>query len=212
MASQIIKAGIVGTLVNNEVWSINPVFQLDASPDVTWDQLNTIATAINALTIGTTMRAAMSNETKVTGVKLEARTQNGQLQVQLAQDRSSAVVGTGVTPHPNQTAAVISLRTTTPGGRGRGRLYWPATGVSILATTGRFNSGVAGSLAAEFKTYLSGINTAISATIPNSSLVVWSRVGLGVQAVNKIIVGDVPDTQRRRRDKAVETYSSVSYP
>lgn len=210
--SELLKVSIVGTLPNSEVWSINPVFHLVSEPTVTWDDLNTVATGINGLTIGTNMRAFMSTETRVTGCKLEAREADGSLQVQLAQERSSPVVGTGTTAHPNQTSAVVSLRTTTPGGRYRGRLYWPATGISILASTGRFNTGFPGTLATEMKTFLSGASTVIETTLGTNVLCVWSRVSLGKQAVNRLLVGDVPDTQRRRRDKAIETYATVSYP
>ena len=212
VTSEVLKVSITGTLPNNEVWSINPCFMLTTDPEVTWDQLNTLATSINALSPGTVTKNAWSTETRITGVKLEARRRDGTLQVQLEQTRGTAVVGTGTSAHPNQTSAVISLRSAFPGPSGRGRLYIPATGVLISAVTGRFGAGINSQLALEMKTYLSGIESAIQPVLGANDLVVWSRTGTAFHAVNRILCGDVPDTQRRRRDKAIETYYSTTYP
>jgi hypothetical protein len=40
---------------------------------------------------------------------------------------------------------------------------------------------------------------------------VWSRAGLALHQVNVMAAGDVFDTQRRRRDRAVESYVSAPY-
>lgn len=64
-----------------------------------------------------------------------------------------ATVGTSTFPNPNQTALVTTLRTALNTGRGRGRMYWPANGVTIglsgLADAANVNSFVQ-SLAAFF--------------------------------------------------------------
>jgi hypothetical protein len=63
------------------------------------------------------------------------------------------------------------------------------------------------------KTYLSSVNGAITATVPGGELVVWSRKsGVALFNVTSIQMGDVLDTQRRRRDTLIESYQSVSYP
>jgi hypothetical protein len=62
------------------------------------------------------------------------------------------------------------------------------------------------------KTYLSGIEAAIDATLDGVSLVVWSRSGNSTANVSSIQMGDVVDVQRRRRDTLVEGYQTLTYP
>lgn len=210
--ADLLKVSILGDIPVGEVWSVNPIFSLNSSPEVSWDQLNTIATAINAVTVPAGLLVQMSTTTTVKGVKLEARNTNGTLQAQLEQLRGTPVTGTGSAVHPPQVSTVLSLRTVKPGPSGRGRLYWPANGMVIGSADGRMTTANAGATATAMKTYLSGISTAINTTLGTNTLGVWSRKTLGIYGVNRILCGTVLDTQRRRRDTAVETYSSVVYP
>lgn len=208
---ELLKVSILGAGVSGEVWSVNPVFSTPTEPTLTFDQLNTIATAINALTVPSDLKNMIPASMSITGVRLEQRERDGELVSQLEQTRSTALVGTGTGGHPIQTAAVVSLISSFPGGRGRGRLYWPASGGSIDATSLRFSAGPLGAFLTTFKTYLSGIEDIITTTTTAADLVVWSRVGSAYHKVIKLRVGNVPDVQRRRRDALVEAYSSVDY-
>ena len=62
--------------------------------------------------------------------------------------------------------------------------------------------------------YLENIGEAMETPLglEGSSLTVWSRTLNSVMPVNSILAGDVLDTQRRRRDRAVEAYTAASYP
>lgn len=209
----VLKVGLTGVLPNNEVWSVNPVYDLPTGDfPLTYSELNTIATAINAITTPTGVRAIQNTATGWDGVKLEHREKTGALLGQLEQKRSGIQLGTGGQNNPPQTSMVISLRTSGSGGSRRGRLYWPATGATIGASNLRFDPAQASAFLTAVKTFLSGVGTAISATSAGAELVVWSRTLASTQDVNRMLVGDVPDVQRRRRDKAVETYQQVSYP
>lgn len=209
--AQVFKVSILGSGVSGEVWSVNPCFHLITEPDLTFDQMNTIASAINALTVPTDLRVLFPSSVAITGVRLEQRESTGALVRQLEQTRTTPVAGTGLVSHPIQTAMVFSLITSTPGASGRGRLYWPASGAQILASTLRFDSATVTPALAAMETYLSGIENAIEATAGTAPLSVWSRKTLGMQGVIRLRVGNVPDVQRRRRDALVETYASVDY-
>jgi hypothetical protein len=52
----------------------------------------------------------------------------------------------------------------------------------------------------------------IKATLPDANLTVWSRQYAQFRDISSLQVGNVLDTQRRRRDTLIEAYSSTSYP
>lgn len=209
--AEVFKVSILGSGLNGEVWSVNPVYHLITEPTLTFEQLNTICTAINAVTIPTGLRAMFPAQMAVTGVRVEQRESTGELIAQLEQQKGTPITGTGNTPHPIQTAMVLSLITAHAGPSGRGRLYWPATGVAIDINTLRFSSGVVTGFLTDMETYLSAIEAAIEATAGSAPLSVWSRKTLGTFGVVRLRAGNVPDVQRRRRDALVETYSSLDY-
>jgi len=59
---------------------------------------------------------------------------------------------------------------------------------------------------------LSAIQAAIDVTLDGVALAVWSRKNADLYVVNSIQVGDILDTQRRRRDQVIENYTVQSYP
>lgn len=209
--AEVFKVSILGSGLNGEVWSVNPVYHLTTEPTLTFEQLNTICSAINAVTIPTGLRAFMPSTMAVTGVRVEQRESTGTLIAQLEQQKATPAAGTGTSPHPIQTAIVLSLITAHAGPSGRGRLYWPATGVAIDSGTLRFSSGVVTGFLTDMETYLSAIEAAVEATAGSAPLAVWSRKTLGTFSVVRLRAGNVPDVQRRRRDALVETYSSLDY-
>lgn len=213
MAADIVRVSIEGALPGGEVWSVNPVWQISNSGvDNTYTQVNAICTAIAAITIPTGVRGMYNANTTINGVRVETRKYNGTLEVLAEQAFGSVVFGSGAQNHPYQTSMVTSLRSEFPGARGRGRLYWPATGIPVQASNLRVASADVTSALNGVKTYLSGIQTAINTSIPVVGLVVWSRVGSISHQVTRLLMGDILDTQRRRRDSLVETYQTSSWP
>lgn len=118
-----------------------------------------------------------------------------------------AGLGTPATPLP--TSVVGSLRTGRAGRRYRGRAYWPAVALAVLPS-GRFDSTVATALPARFVALAKAIEVAYPGAA-DIRLSVASKVAGEVTPVTSISVGDVPDTQRRRRDGLIEAYTTIAY-
>jgi hypothetical protein len=195
------------------VWSVNPCFfLLDEPASVTTAEAVAIATAVDAIAVPTNVRAIMNVETRITGNRVEARDRNGLLEALGEHSRATPITGSGTFPHPYQTSSVTSLRTGFPGGQGRGRLYWPATGGQIDATTLRFTSTLTGTFVTGVRQYLTLIQAAVAASAGPCDLAVWSRTGTAFHKVTSIRQGDVADTQRRRRDTLNEAYTELTYP
>lgn len=213
--AEVLRVSIKGNMPSGEEWSVNPVYAIggDFGVPVSPTQANTIAVACAAVSVPSGLLKLMSVGTSVSGIRVEARTLAGVLETQAEAVKGTAQIGTGTAPHPYQTSAVISLRTPLAGASGRGRLYWPATGMSIDTTTLRMGSSDHLAIPAAAVTYLSAIQAAIDVTLDGISLVVWSRKGAGsTQNVNSIQAGNIFDTQRRRRDQLIETYAAATYP
>jgi len=214
--ANIIRVSVEGTMPNGEVWSVNPVWQIggvSTSEDVTQADVIAMATAVNAIVPGAGLTGIMSTSTFFTATRIEARRWDGTLAAQADAARATPLAGSGSTSHPFQTCVVSSLRTAAIGGSGRGRLYWPATGIAINAPTLRPTSGQISSTLAAVKTYLTSITAALAPSLTNGPVLsVWSRLHASTSPVNSINMGDVLDVQRRRRDALIEAYQSVAVP
>lgn len=118
------------------------------------------------------------------------------------------VAGVGVPSKPAQCTRVYSLGTGISGRRYRGRVYLPALATS-MTTAGK--ATVPANTAAEFADFL--IDAA--AAWPGGGSIrpaVYSATGNIVTEVTSVRVGDVLDTQRRRRDALVENYQEAQIP
>lgn len=107
---------------------------------------------------------------------------------------------------PPQCAPCLSLTTATAGSRARGRMYLPAPDVTSVTLSGRLSS--------TFRTDVVGALDVFFATMGSNaaSPIVVSAVG-GVYTtypVNTIRLGDVVDTQRRRRNQIAEVYTTAA--
>ncbi|MGK4456075.1 hypothetical protein, partial [Klebsiella pneumoniae] len=70
----------------------------------------------------------LSTNGSVTGFRVENRGEDEELLNVGEAAYTSPITGTGTASKSPQDAITISLRTSTPGARGRGRIYWPALG------------------------------------------------------------------------------------
>lgn len=218
MATRFIRLRIEGTIPGGEVWSVNPTFALPSSSvqDMDYAGAQSRATACSNVVVPTPLLDAMGGtaNTKITTFTVEARTSDGTLQVSASALKTISATGS-TNAHPAQTAIVCSLRSNSPGGRGRGRLYWPAIGKSLDATTLRWPSAGQAALLTGFDTYLGALQDALNVDeIPGLTefqLAVWSRTSQSFPPVVRLQVGDVPDTQRRRRDALAENYTTGDY-
>jgi len=210
------RVSILGSSPGGEVWSINPVydptFEFGSSVDQT--ALDTVTDAIAALTPGVNLQTLMSSSLAITGARVEVRDDaTDALMAISTQVRAAPSTGSGSPLRGAQNALVFSLRTTTPGGSGRGRLYWPAVAMPI-DTTLRLSSANVTSITSEMKTYLGAIRSALVAGWAGGvfNLAVRSKTTKTTPHVNKLQAGNVLDTQRRRRDSMIEDYVSVTIP
>lgn len=207
-----IRLSILGAMPGGEVWSINPVWKSDDSVvDFPYSNALAIATAAANVFPTSDFLKVMDNETTITGARCEARTPSGELVALAEYMRSSPIPGEGIMPHPYQTSLVISLRTTTPGPRGRGRLYVPATGAALNGATLRFLGSAQTAFLTAANSYLEALNVAVTSTSALAELSVWSRTYATFAPVTKISVGDVLDVQRRRRDALTENVLQMDY-
>jgi len=207
-----VRVSLQGTMPGGEKWSINPVYGPTTTETVTSAQCNTIVQAIvsNSFTSGIT--PLWSPTTQLTGVRVEARDQeSGELMALAEAAYGGGIPGTGAGALPYQSAIVFSLRSNFVGASGRGRLYMPATGLALVPATLRASSTVLNTALTGVAGLLQEIEVDVKATLGASPLCVWSRTHFGLHAVKELRVGDVVDTQRRRRDALIESYLLKPY-
>jgi len=210
-----VRVSILGSSPGGEVWSINPVLDPTAEfgSTVNQDALDAACNAIAALTVPSPLLAWLSTSMTITGARTEVRDDSTDALIAIStQLRGSPLAGTGTPLRSAQDAIVVSLRTNTPGGSGRGRIYWPAVGNSV-DTTLRFSSALTSTLLTNMATYLHAMEDAFATAFPTIGfdLAVRSRTTHTTPHVNKIQCGNVPDVQRRRRDNLVEDYNSLAF-
>lgn len=115
---------------------------------------------------------------------------------------------------PNQSALVVTLQTARPGRTGRGRVYMPFLAPQFGVNTDRLAAGLADPLAfhfAQFITDLGQIDGGDPAVFGPFPIAVQSTVNMAAPPmVTSVRVGDVIDTQRRRRNKVIEAYSTAA--
>lgn len=107
---------------------------------------------------------------------------------------------------PLQCSPVVSIRSSTAGSRGRGRMYLPPPITNSVGNNGRMTSTVTGNIADGLEDYFVAMETA------THTMGIISAVG-GIWQfynANSIRVGDVVDTQRRRRNALAEVYATRS--
>ena len=114
-------------------------------------------------------------------------------------------------PTPLQVAVVVSLSSgQTLGKQNYGRMYWPAPAAGRLKNSAGWATAFPPAMATLMANTLVAINGELD-TLPvtNWTLVIMGETGY--KPVTQIRVGSIPDTQRRRRNAAIETYSTVAY-
>lgn len=211
-----VRVSILGAQTGGEVWSINPVFDPtgEFGSTVNQAQLDAAALAIANRTVPNNLLQTLGSSMSRTGARVEVRDDaTDALLGTSTQGSSSASAGSASPKMSPQAAMVISVRTDTPGARGRGRLYWPAMGITVSAT-GRIPTATVTSLLTDAKSYLLGIRTDLTTAFPMISfdLAVRSKTSHTTPHAVRLQIGDVVDTQRRRRDVLAEAYQQVTFP
>lgn len=212
------RVSIQGTLGSSERWSINPCFATSFPGTPSVSEIQAAADAIAAVDIPPNMASAKSSSAPVNRVRVEARSDTHQLELAAEAAFSGSQAGGSSPGAPSQTSVVISLRTDAPGASGRGRLYWPCLGWAPATPSLRIPTGNRDPFSVDAVSYLRALQDALKAGIspvPSAAtfeLAVFSKTRGTHNLVNRIMVGDVYDTQRRRRDALQENYISKDYP
>jgi hypothetical protein len=125
---------------------------------------------------------------------------------------ASPTGGGSATTLPLQNSVVCSHRTSQVGRRGRGRMFLPPAGTSVISTAGSSASKISdGAIAAALAAQVDLLEACQVSTATEGfgcyPAVIgkpWSSYGL----ITQVQVGNYMDTQRRRRGNLTETYAS----
>lgn len=196
---------------NQERWSIGVAFSgLPGAPLTTATELQSwaedVSDALGTATL-TGMKNLLSSSGKITAVRTYYYPGPGPATATGATTLTSPVTGTGTISKPPQCAAVFTLLTGSAGRRNRGRFYWPwlSSGMNTDLT-----GTVPGGTATEAAALLNLMATLGSVGTVELTPAVYSRAGDTLTPVSSIRVGNIHDTQRRRRDKLVEVYQAAN--
>ena len=193
-----------------EVWSVGLNFQsefVDQSLAAHQDAADAVATRLGALSTGVLLQF-LSTAGAITRARVESRSQDGTLLQAAESTATLPKAGTGTASKVLQCAAVVSLLTARPGRSYRGRVYWPAwnwTGTSALLFSNTDMTNLANAWRNLAEGIQSDLDTADGAAVTHVP-VVWSYKLQTSQPITRYGAGNVPDTQRRRRDSVAETY------
>jgi len=195
-----------------EVWSTGVSLQ-GVAPAMTQEEITewatNIATALNAYTSANPLVSLLSSGGSMNTVRCELRDAATEELIRAGEAAiPTGLQGSTAANKVLQASVVFSLRTAVPGRSYRGRCYWPAWNFSPSAQLLFVTSTLPGYLTA-FADLIELINAQAIVVDPSFAviLVVRSRLLHVSTPVTALAVGDVPDTQRRRRDAVNEQYT-----
>ena len=216
---------VLGKSPYGEVWSVNPrfgfhnggVFSQTTPGALALEQwAGAIAALNNGQVLPAGLRGLLSSSLSIEGIRCEVQTLAGQMTQAAEFSLATPAVGSGTLSRPLSTAVCFTLNRGASFGRsGRGRLFFPACAGPTLNPAARVPESVRNTLSAELVTWLKAVRDAFPdpAGPPSDFLrpLVWSRTKGTTRWVQNIAMGDVLDSQRRRRDALRESYSIAPY-
>lgn len=160
-------------------------------------------------TFFTTLTSGFSNEYRTLAVKynkIDAVTSRQATDPTIEYVYPSPVVGVGSNQMPPQCTVVLSLRAEQSRGLAtKGRMYLPITGLQI-GTAGTIAGGSVTNVLTNAATFFNSLrNNAAAPGVPILTSGAGSIVGAS-NGVAQIAVGNMYDTQRRRRNQMQEAY------
>lgn len=218
-----LKVSVLGGMSGGEVWSTTVSYRFFSLFETTLTQTmldsaaQRIVTAVDSTTLSTDFKQLLSTSASITGWRITQHDEDEKTIGVGQANYPTPLAGTGNPSKSPQDAIVISLRTGVPGARGRGRVYWPALGATTGTTfklTSPVNTFIVQSAASLFDLIGDQLNAELAANsyAVTVELAVRSITNHASYQVSQLRVGDVLDTQRRRRDALVETYATSGYP
>lgn len=179
-----------------EVWSFG--LYTDSSLSLAAMQSQWMTGITNFWATATALFCTDVETTRATTVELDPATGK---QLTGAEDTRADAGTSTATCLPFQCAPVVSLRTATLSRAGRGRFYAPSLAVDQVAA-GRMLTTARDTLADAALDLVQGLTSA------GGNVVIYHRATGTTSLVTSLDVGDVIDTQRRRRNKLVEARTS----
>lgn len=177
-----------GEVFNFSLWS-NSALSMDAAHAVWEGSVTTFWSGAVA--------ALFANEVAITSLSTaEVNVATGRQSTRV--DSAVSLPGTSTAEMlPFQCATAVSLRTIFATRSGRGRFFLPPVSVAAIAS-GRLLTTATNTLADGVEALMLSMQTG------GATPVVYSRVARAAVTINAIDVGNVIDTQRRRRNKLIE--------
>lgn len=119
--------------------------------------------------------------------------------------------GTLAPTWPQLSTCVSLLTAVTRGRASRGRFYVPTGAMGVDSGTGRMTQSDAQTMTLAAQTFVNALNNQPGIDVNNPRVVVASALGAPgpVRDVTAVAVGDVLDTQRRRRNDLPEVYTTA---
>lgn len=156
----------------------------------------------------------LATQVKVANIKTDGHTDP--LNVVYHTYTSPIVGGYGGSPMPPQVALAATLTSASARGlAAKGRMFLPGVCLSV-GSDGKLSSFSVGGIATAFQTLINGINTDAVAGQKVILAAKATTLPVAQAAVNKLVtginVGNVYDTQRRRRDQLTETRTAHTIP
>ena len=151
------------------------------------------------------------NFSRETGIKLAALDTSGHyLEEPLVADIGSPASGSSTGNVFPQDTVVVSLRSpSTFGQANRGRMYLPHCCINRVTATPFMNGTAIAAVATAAQVFLNAVNDVMNTGSDPAIIQIMSSKGTGAaKAVTTCAIGNVLDTQRRRRNRLVEQYTS----
>lgn len=112
-----------------------------------------------------------------------------------------------------QSTLCLSLRSgMTTGAANYGRMFLPHTRIPLVALTARASPSITSQIANTAKTFINGVTALVDALVTATvfPVIITHKTGAASKIVASLAVGDITDTQQRRRNRLPEQYSFIA--
>jgi hypothetical protein len=197
--------GLLGT---SYPWSMRMITEgtaSEAASETAWDD------AIAAMFGYSTLLPYIPTTTILTGTSTSTASATFTQTTKTSTTHDSA--GTSTSPSlPYHVCEILSLRTAYATRWGRGRVYFPPLATNAVASTGgTLLAAAITALADAWEAFFTGLGSTLSVQILHRRAPLSGAVAAySTTPVNSAFVSNMFDTQRRRADKFVQTYTSVT--